>query len=283
MSEEVDKMPDDAVPEVQPKRLLTSIDTGPIIEPKFVKECKLCNLSKTNVTFYDWITKHAMEGMSFSKLKKISDQYVAENGLRYQVPVRKSIARHFQKHMPIVEMSVMHSARTQFVPTAGVPLHKSTVFDNFKLEDFDEYEELCKLFTKFKEVTQKIYEFDVSLQVTHVNGGEVWSQTKIQTWLSMMNTQKSILSEIAKMRQGDKLISLAARYVIKTFTENILSKLQHDFQAFTAIMKRQGVDTEVVSAFDRLTTEAMAQHFIEEAEATMGRTNKQFKLPTNVH
>lgn len=281
---EVDKLHDDTVAEVPADdNVAATTDTGPVVEPKFVKECKMCNFSKTHPDFYNFLVKHAMEGAAHNKLKNLADKYVQEHGLKFKVPVRKSIGRHFTKHMPVREMVAMEAAKAKYIPVKGKPLVESHVFENFKVEDFDEYEELCRLFTKFKEVTAKIYEYDSSLQVGHPSGGEVWSQNKIQTWTSMMNTQKSILSEIAKMRQGDKLIAIAAKYVIKTFTENIIAKLKQDFQSFVLVMRRQNVDEDVISTFEDLTTTTMVRHFVEEAESTMGKAKKQFKLPSNVH
>lgn len=252
----------------------------PTVKPKLEKNCRMCKLSVDNPKLYNWLTKQAMEGQPYGTIRTNLIKYIEEKGLNFKVMTRKSIWRHYEKHMYAKDATVVQRARDEWVSSVGAPLVKQKILEEFNAESFDEYEELCKLFVHFREVSNRIYEYDSALKVMNQNTGhETWSQNKIQTYVSMVNAKKSILSEIAKMRQGDKLVSIAAKFVIENFTRAIVHKLQAEFESFMTVMKRQDVNEELLDAFRSISTDRLGKIIVDEASNVMSATHKEFKLP----
>lgn len=255
-------------------------------DPHFEPACKLCQFSKkaedsAERKIYDFAVEQVGEGIPYgrtsSNLKKFAKEMKFPDDVK--PPSRKAIWNHFEKHTSPVQHAIIHAKRTEWVPQEDKPLIDYKVIEAISKDNFDEYDELCKLYSKFKEISNKIYEFDNSLKVGVPNGGEQWSMNKIQTFTSMVNTQKSILSEISKMRQGDKLVAIAAKFIIEEFTKNIIHKLKSEFDSFAAIMRRQNVNEEIVSHFEEMSSYRVAHLFTEEAGSAMDLTRKEFKLP----
>lgn len=262
-----------------------SKDPTSITEPRFESQCKLCQWSKSNTDstefkLHKFVSDQAASGVPYGSIRKNLILYIEKSEIKdFISPTRKSVWNHFEKHTALKELASLHAARETWVPKSGNQLVDVCVMDNISKESFDEYDELCKLYARFKETNNKIYEYDDSLKVGVPNGGNAWSQNRIQIYVSMVNAQKSILAEISKMRQGDKLIALAAKFIIETFTRNLVGKLKSEFDSFASIMRRQNVNAEVVEAFEGIATERMARLFVEEAVSAMDVTKKEFKLP----
>lgn len=259
-------------------------------EPESVKElrfeplCTLCKWSRTEDNtqeheLYTFVHEQALEGIPYGAISNNIRSYIEKREFEIKGPSKKSVWRHYENHAPLSTLASIHAAREDWVPQHGQPLVNAKVMANVSKDNFDEYDELCQLYAHFSEVRKRIYEHDDSLKVGVPNGGDAWSQNKIQSYVSMVNTQKSILSEIAKMRQGDKLISVAAKFIIEIFTKNLISKLKSEFDAFASIMRRQDVGDEVVEAFEAIASQRIGMLFVEEAGAAMDLTKKEFRLP----
>lgn len=254
--------------------------------PRFEPQCKLCQWSKgaadsREYDLYKFVRDQAIQGTPYGTISNNTKEYIEKLGLsdQFKPPMKKSVWRHFESHAPLQTLAEIHAAREEWVPKDGNPLVDERILAGITKENFDEYDELCKLYAHFSEIRNKIYEYDSSLKIGVPNGGEAWSQNKIQTYVSMINTQKSILAEISKMRQGDKLIAVAAKFIIEAFTRNLIGKLKSEFDAFASIMRRQQVSDEVVEAFEQVATQRVASLFVEEAGVAMDLTKKEFKLP----
>jgi len=256
-----------------------------VVSPRFEPQCKLCQWSKSNAEsvefdLYKFVRDQAVQGTPYGTIRTNLSLYIEKSGVEgFKSSTKKSIWNHFEKHMPLQTLASIHVARQEWVPTPGNPLVDERILAGISKESFDEYDELCKLYARFKEINNKIYEYDDSLKVGQPNGGNAWSQNRIQTYVSMVNAQKSILAEISKMRQGDKLIALAAKFIIETFTKNLIGKLKSEFDSFASIMRRQDVNEEVVEAFQDISTQRVMKLFVEEATSAMNITKKEFKLP----
>jgi len=253
---------------------------------RYEPQCRLCQLSKAppetpEFDLHKFLRDQAMQGISYSAIKRNMDDYIKKMRLDYKPLTRPSIWNHFEKHVSLQQLTTIHAARDQWVPSnsKNVPIVDERILALVSKENFDEYDELCKLYTRFKDINNKIYEYTDSLKTIRQDGHESWSQPKIQTYVSMVNTQKSILAEISKMRQGDKLIAIATKFIIETFTRNLIGKLKSEFDSFASIMKRQSVNDDVVEAFEGIATQRLTQMFVEEAIIAMDITRKEFKLP----
>lgn len=261
-------------------------DPDNIKSPRFEPQCKLCQWSKgaadsREYDLYKFVRDQAIQGTPYGTISNNTKEYIAKLEIsdKFKPPMRKSVWRHFEKHSPLQTLAEIHAAREDWVPKDKNPLVDERILSGISKETFDEYDELCRLYTHFSEIRNKIYEYDSSLKIGVPNGGEAWSQNKIQTYVSMVNTQKSILAEISKMRQGDKLIAVAAKFVIESFTRNLIGKLKSEFDAFASIMRRQNVSDEVVEAFEEVTSHRIATLFVDEAGVAMDLTKREFKLP----
>lgn len=251
---------------------------------RFEPSCKLCKFSKQDeesqeLQLHDFAVRLAKDGVPYGRIASNLKNYARKMNWDVVPPSRKSVWNHFEKHIDLKDQAKIHAARTEWVPQDDNPLVDYKVVEQMTKDNFDEYDELCKLYTKFKHISNKIYEFDKSLKVGTPNGMEAWSMNKIQTFTSMVNTQKAILTEISKMRQGDKLVAIASRFIIEEFTKNVIHKLKSEFDSFAAIMRRQGVNDEIVDAFEEMSSYRVAQLFTNEAGSAMELTRKEFKLP----
>ena len=253
-----------------------------IIPPVFQYQCRLCHWSKEAPDLYNWVCQQVIQGFPYGRVASLLVVYLEENYPEIKSLTKKSIWNHFEKHVPPKEGHEIEVARQSYNESPHQKLLNETALEEIKaLKDgnFDEHEELCKLYIKFREVHDQIYEMADSLKVGKDNGGDVWSQNKIQTFTSMINTQKAILAEIAKMRQSNKLISVATQYIVETFTKSIVSKLSEEFSSLLTIMKRHNVDESVLDAVEDITSSRLASILINEAEAAMGKTKQEFRLP----
>lgn len=253
----------------------------PLVDPVIHGHCRICLFSKNNIELYNWFTHKAMAGYPYGKIATEAIKYMGATCPDIKPPTRKSIWVHFEKHLPIKDAARLLSARRDFMPNGDMPLVSPAVIKQLGTGNFDEYKELCALYVKFREVHDKIYERADALQNTSTDGtkNSVWSQSKIATYTTMINTQKSILSEISKMRQSNKLISVATKYIIETYTKNIVTKLMEEFSGLVSIMRRQNVNSDIIDAFEEITSTKLANILVNEAEEAMDQTKSEFKLP----
>jgi hypothetical protein len=254
----------------------------PIIKPDTNKLCRICKWSYEDIELYNWICERALEGMSDGKMYEALKTYVVEHEIDLKVPTRKSIYTHFSKHLKVKDLASIKAARKHYVPNIperivsdeGVEMIEQVAQGNF-----DEYEQLCNLYIKFRETHNKIYEMDSALKVSEANGASVWSQSRIQTYVSMVNTMRSVLSDIAKMRQSDRLIKLAAQHSLRVFTQGIISKLAEEFGVLGDLLNRAGIDSELLETFENVTHQRLAAIIMAEADFALDSTSKEFKLP----
>ncbi len=244
--------------------------------------CRLCKWSLSNVEYYKFFESRALEGMPFNRMSSQFIEWMKSKTADEKAPSRKSIRMHFLNHVGYDLKQVIEAERRR--KGTDAPISATQLIDINKIsqvtkEEFDEYEELCKLYKEFDDVTKKIYEYEESLKAQGVSGVNVWSQAKIQTYTSMMNTKKAVLSEIAKMRQGEKLVSVAAKFIIETYAKSIISKMREEFDAFTAVMRRSGAEEDLINAFESMAAERLGHMLVSEAESAMNITKKQYKLP----
>jgi len=251
---------------------------SPIIIPKYAALCTLCKWSTKEIELYNWVSQLALGGLSYGRIWGLLNDYMPKMHPAVKIPSRKTVWIHFAKHVYPKETLEILAARKARCPTAQAELVESQTLREVLAGHFDEYTELCSLYTKFREVNDKIYATAGSLMISK-GGFNEWSQNKIQTYVSMINTQKSILSEIGKMRQGDKLVSVVAKFIIEHFTKSIIHKLSEEFDTLAGIMRRQGVTNEVLDAFSAVTHERLGHLIVEEARTAMDQTKKEFKLP----
>jgi hypothetical protein len=250
--------------------------------PKYDYRCNVCSWSRKYTDLYNWTCQQALQGNPPGRIRTLLVSYIPEynkgHNTEVRIPSGKSVWAHFTKHIPPAGEVEILAARKIATHNENDPLVSSEALQKVLAGNFDEYQELCALYTKFREVNDKVYSVAGSLMNTK-SGISEWSQTKIQTYVSMVNTEKSILSEIGKMRQGDKLVSVASRFIMETFTKNIVTKLTEEFDTLAGIMRRQGVAEDVLKAFEAVTHERLGHLIIEEARGAMSQTKKEFKLP----
>jgi hypothetical protein len=253
-----------------------------VIVPKFQHLCRVCSWAVHEIDIYNWASKKALQGIPSGTVHRQLEEYLKEIGRDdIKVPSRKSFWNHFDKHIPPQNEVEILAAKQAYSPKPYDPLVDAREIKAIEAGNFDEYKELCKLYSKFRQVHDKIYELSGSLLGGNNGHGTAttdWSQNKIQTFVSMVNTQKSILAEIGKMRQGDKLVNVAAKFVVETFTKNIVTKLTEEFSALAAIMKRQGVADEILDTFENVTHDRLARLLVDMAQEAMTATKKEFKL-----
>jgi len=255
-----------------------------LLKPEFQYQCKLCIWSKEHPELYNWVCKHALDGYPPGRIASMLIDYIPTKypDLDLKAPTKKSIWNHFNKHTNPKDGVEIQSAKDKFIKNPNNKLISESALEEIKQVregTFDEHEELCKLYVKFREVHDQIYELADSLKALNSANGDVWSQNKIQTFTSMINTQKGILAEIAKMRQGNKLITVATQYIIETFTKSIVAKLSEEFSSLVSVMKRQDVDRDIIEAIEDLVGMKLANILVNEAEVAMGRTRQEFRLP----
>jgi hypothetical protein len=277
-----EEIEEDEASEEAPEELLSDDpecdETQLLVVPNYDHRCNICSWSRNNLDLYNWTCQRALQGDPPGRIKTLLDAHITDNKLSVKCPSRKSVWTHFTKHLPPKEEVEVLAARKLRTHNEFDPLVSDKALREVLAGNFDEYKELCALYTKFREVNDKIYSMVGSLSMTRAGMSE-WSQTKIQTYVSMVNTQKSILAEIGKMRQGDKLVSVVARFIVETFTKSIVSKLSEEFDTLAGIMRRQGVADDVLSAFEAVTHERLGHLIVEEAKEAMNQTKKEFKLP----
>jgi hypothetical protein len=251
-----------------------------VIVPEFQHQCRICGWSKENIELYNWVSNLSLRGFPPGTIAKKLAEYLKETDSDIKPPTKKSVWTHFEKHISPKESVDILVAKRQFNPSGHDPLINVKEIKEVAAGNFDEYIELCKLYTKFRQVHDKIYELTDSLLSHNKSSGvSDWSQSKIQTFVSMVNTQKGILAEIGKMRQGDKLVNIAAQYVIEVYMQNIVDKLSEEFKSLASIMKRHGVSDEVMLAYENITHEKLAKLLVDMAGDAMTQTRKEFKLP----
>ncbi len=267
--------------------MLVEEDLEPVFVPNFSAACRICQWSKTNIPVYNFISRLALRGMAYGAMEKELTRHVTENNITLgTIPVRRSIWNHFTKHLDVETSVTIGVARQNHIPEISKPMlteEENKALKELQLGNFDEYKELCDLYIRFKSVDKQIYEFTSSLQVENAEAGPdgrpQWSQQKLQTFVSMVNTKKSILVEIAKMRQGDKLIKMAAQFSLQVFAKSIITKLSDEFNSLQSVMRSQNIDSKILEVFEQITHERLAQIILAEAESAMTSTSKEFKLP----
>jgi predicted metalloenzyme YecM len=253
-----------------------------LLVPKFCVQCRICQLSRENVELYNWMCTLALQGYTPGRIYTHLVEHIEKNYPEMKPPSRKSVWRHLEKHvLPKESVEMIAARRTVSAVNVTDPLVDQKALDEIKAGNFDEYKELCNLYVKFREVNDKIYKLADSLAVDRGNNVSDWSQAKITTYVSMVNTQKSILAEIGKMRQSDKLVVMVAKYIVETFAKGMVHKLSDEFEALSHIMKRQKVDESVLQAFEAVAHHRLAKLIVDEADNAMTVTQKEFKLPTS--
>ena len=252
---------------------------SPLIEPKFQSLCRLCNMYKDDHDTYRVASDQAMAGKSYGHIARVLKEYIVSNNLGIKPIGKKSIWTHFEKHMPLKAAAQLAVLRKEWMVPDGVPLNKSEDLQTAAKTQFDEYEELCALYKNFKDVHSQIYAYETSLKTTQ-NDGVEWSPSRVQMFVSMVNTQKTMLGEISKMRQGDKLITIASKFILEHYTINIINQLKSEFDTMISIMKRQAVDDSIIEAIEDLIKDRLPRIFAKEARNAMDLTKKEFKLPT---
>jgi len=253
-----------------------------LLVPKFHSPCRICQFSRQNVELYNWICGLALQGYTPGRISTHLTEYMEKSYPDIRPPSRKSVWRHLEGHiLPKESVEMVAARRTASVINITDPLVDQKALDEIKGGNFDEYKELCNLYVKFREVNDKIYKLADALAVDRGNNVSDWSQTKITTYVSMVNTQKSILAEIGKMRQSDKLVVMVAKYIVEAFAKGMVHKLSDEFEALGHIMKRQKVDESVLQAFEAVTHHRLAKLIVDEADNAMTVTQKEFKLPTS--
>lgn len=247
-----------------------------------VKQCKICSWSVSDHEVFQWVTDKALQGISYNKLEALFRSYLEEHRPDYTPLHKRSIWNHFEKHLTEDKAVKLTVQRHRVTQDKGEPLIYVGDIGQAKNE-FDEYMELCELYLKFKATIDKIFETCGSLMNNTNTGGptsvNVWSQNKINTYVSMVNSQKSILAEISKMRQGNKLIDIAARYIIEQFTTSIVEKLSGELTTLMNVMERQGADPNIIAVIEEIKTKRLAKILVDEAQVAMGKTKKEFRLP----
>ena len=151
------------------------------IEPRYEPQCRLCQWSKFKKELYKVIVDLVMHGIPYGKVADAFEKYIKEGNIDEKPFNRKSVWNHFEHHMPPKVETAIIAARSSYEPTGSVPLiieHK--LREKAAKGSFDEYEELCELYLRFKEAHNKIYEMQEALKVKG-DGDVAWSQNKIQT------------------------------------------------------------------------------------------------------
>lgn len=252
-----------------------------IIKPIYTGNCRICQWSKKQIQLYNWICEQARTGLSDRKLHEVTLERATELKLDVKVPGFRSFWKHFSKHLQVKDLATIKNARGHYTPSFSERTISEEGMESLEQAikgNFDEYQELCKLYIRFREIHGRVYEFDNSLKIA-CPSGDVWSQRKIQTYISMVNTMRSVLGEIAKMRQSDRLIKLATEHSLKIFTKGIVGKLTEEFGVLSDIMKRRGIEKEVLEAFAEVTNARLATIIMNEADVALDSTSKEFKLP----
>lgn len=254
------------------------------IAEKFNAQCTLCKWSRclpnTNeFQLYRYIFDLAMNGTSYNAMATLTEKYIVQAKFDIKPPRKKSVWLHFKKHVSLEKFTLMQAAKSNYISGKHIPLHDNVELSAVNKETFDEYDELCKLYKKFSQTYDTIYGHRDSLQVEVPSEDNVWSNSKLTTYNQMVNTMRGILTEISKMRQGDKLIEIASKFIIETFTKSLVVKLKNEFETFSSIMRQQGVNNSVIDAFNALTSQRLIRLFSEEAGNAITLTKKEFKLP----
>lgn len=245
---------------------------------KFVSSCRICQLSKSHPHEYSQISALVMDGTSIMQVYDVYLDLTDVNDL--PEASYKTLCNHFNKHLTMEAAVAVAVAKKEKTPDkVDRKLVSNKAIEQVDLGNFDEYKELCKLYVAFKNVSDKIYEYTNSLQKDQADSVDKWSQAKIGTFVQMVNTQRSILSEIAKMRQSDKLVAVAAQFILEQYTRSILTKIQEEFDMTSAFMKRHGVPGEDIEDYENLIKSRMSNILVNEAESAMNLTKKEFKLP----
>ena len=245
-----------------------------LITPVYQGGCRVCILSKEDPVLYNWICDKALLGTPYTRIEKLLETHIENKNISMTPIGKKSIWNHFEKHSDVKTQAKLIASRNNYVPHAGAELVSTDALSEAEIDNFDEYTELCGLYIKFREVHDKIYQKAGSLQT-----GDEWSQNKIQAYNTMINTQKSILAEIAKMRQSNKLIGVATKFIVENYASNIISKLGSEFNTLLQLMKRQDVSPDIIEEFEAVTSQRLASILMEEAMGAMDTTKKEFKLP----
>lgn len=251
----------------------------------FADSCKVCKLSKAVEStpewqLYNFAIEQAKTGTPAQKISENLTQYTTRMGFNPTiVPSPTSIKNHFDRHVPENAALAVQNARNSYIPQKQISNHSLVdmqIIAQISKDNFDEYDELCQLYSSFKQVCDKVYATEESVKAS---GTDQWSMSKLQAFTGMVNTQKGILSEISKMRQGEKLIAIASRFILEEFTKNLIVKLKDEFDSFTNIMKRNDVNSGIIEHFVELSTRRIVQLFTEEAGAAIEVTKREFKLP----
>ena len=242
----------------------------PVLEPK----CTLCAWSKDEPGLYAVFVEMAMQGLSYGEI---------EDGLRARIvgektPGKKNIWVHVMKHLKVDERAKMAVAKQEAMVVATTPTEESAAITRHLVDrKVNDYEEMCALYEEIRGRCETIYGDDAALRIASDKGGG-FSNTAIQTYMLMINTRKSILAEMAKMRQSDHLINTATQFIISEFTKRIVEKLMVEFGALGESLRRAGVDKTIMAAFQAATTKRLAELIESEADTAMNATRKEFRL-----
>ena len=247
-------------------------------EPTFEPKCTLCNWSKHEPGLYGVFISMAMqEGSSYGAIADALQQHITEQNIKgVKAPGKKNIWTHVQEHMKVDEQAKMTVAKQEAMVVATTPTGETQAITQYLVDKkVNDYEEMCSLYNEIAARCKEIYGDSNALKIE--NGGG-YSNNKIQTYMMMINTRKSILAEMSKMRQSDHLINMATQFIIQEFTKRIVEKMTIEFGAVGETLRRAGVDKSILSAFSIATTKRLAELIESEADSAMDQTRKEFRL-----
>jgi len=268
-----DTIPVDSVSQSHPDLILPPFKT--------VNMCTLCIWSKHNIKLYNWVASKALMGCSPRAVHRLLIEHMTNQYPHIKPPYIRSVFLHFKNHISQADQITLEIARKGYKEKGTEAIIKEELINELRQGNFDEYKELCALYVKFRETNDMIYEAAASLLGPPKGGVREYSQNKIQTYVTMVNTQKAILSEIAKMRQGDKLIEVVSKYLLETYTKDIVDRLSAEFSALSNIMQRHDVDPNIINTYNEITHSRLAKIILDGADRALTMTKKEFKLPIN--
>lgn len=253
-----------------------------VIQPIFEEQCRICNFSKTHVDIYNLLSKLALNGESFKKMEASIQAYVNVKYHDIKAPSKKTILNHLQSHIPVEaqqEIAKQKLSKGNVVPpqtqyVEALERERKKKSKPFNIEEFDEYKELCKLYADLTEVFELTFS---QARLSPEDEDEEWSITKTQNYVSMMNTRKAILTEISKMREGDKLILQAAKFVMKLFVSNIVDRSLDEFNALGEVIRKH-TSEDITRLYTDATQNKFSKLIVEEAKNALEQMKKEYKL-----
>lgn len=246
--------------------------------PEFEYRCTICSWSKDQPELHKYVLDLVKEGKPAGTIHKLIGEYVVNTKLPIKPPSKKSVWTHFKEHLRVDDkvQALMSRNVVDLTKTSADAITREAV-ETLAAKRVNDYEEMCTLYNEIEGKCQSIYNDDNALK-TEIAGVIGWSQSKIQTYMMVINTRKSILAEISKMRQSEHVIKLATQFVMERFTESLVQKLLGEFVGLGEQLKRSGVNREVMKAYEEATSRRLAELITNEADSAMELTRKEFRI-----